>query len=221
MSITNYGELIPKKYKTNSFGVNKKLGINNLFRGVILAPSTFGKTNLVFHIIANSPNIYGHIHLIAKNPNQELYNYLKDNLGREFITVYDPDKPPRVEDIKKTAEPQLVIIDDYSNDKKLQKEVFSHYFTRGRHKFLSTIFLSHSWFAGCDKMIRLNSEYCFILKANSKRDLQMILKDFNIDGVNENKIMEMYNYATKDRGQFLLIDNIKNEIRKNFNEKLS
>tara|TARA_R110000868_G_scaffold67025_3_gene199142 strand:+ start:510 stop:1172 length:663 start_codon:yes stop_codon:yes gene_type:complete len=220
MSIKNYGELIPKKYKTNSFGVNKKLDIQNLFRGIILSPSFGGKTNLVFDIIANSPNIYAHLHIIARNPSQELYNYLKDNLDRDFITIYDPDKPPTVDSIKKMSEPQLVIIDDYSNDKKLQKEVFSHYFTRGRHKFLSTVFLSHSYFA-TDKMIRLNSEYVMILKANSKRDLQMLLKDFNIPGVDEKKLIDAYNYATKDKGQMLLIDSVKGELRKNFNEKIN
>lgn len=219
-SITNWGDKIGKKYKTNSFGINNKLNIQNLFRGIILAPSFAGKTNLVFEIIANSPNIYGHLHIIARNPDQELYNYLKHNLDRDFITIYPPDQPPRVDDIKKMAEPQLVIIDDYSNDKKIQKDIFSHYFTRGRHKYLSTLFLSHSYFA-TDKMIRLNSEYVMILKANSKRDLKMLLKDFNIPGIDENKLIECYNYATKDKGQFLLIDSINGELRKNFKEKLN
>lgn len=220
-TITNWGDKIPKKYKSNTFGINKKLNIQILFRAIILAPSYAGKTNLIFDIIAKSPNIYSHLHIIAKNPHQELYDYLKDNVDRDFITIYDPNElPPSVDDIKKMSEPQLVIIDDYSNDKNLQKNIFSHFFTRGRHKNLSTIFLSHSYFA-TDKMIRLNSEYIFILKANSKRDLQMLLRDFNIPGVNETKLIESYNYATKDKGQFLLIDSVKGELKKNFNEKLN
>lgn len=214
--IINWGDKIPKQYKTNKFGENKKLGIQNLFRGIILAPSFAGKTNLVFHIIANSPNIYSHLHIIARNPNQELYNYLRDKL-KSAITIYDPDKPPSVDMIEKDAEPQLVIIDDYSNDKNLQKNLFSHFFTRGRHKNLSTLFLSHSYFA-TDKMIRLNSEYIFILKANSKRDLQMVVKDFNIANLDEKKIIELYNDATKDKGQTLFIDNVKGQVKKNFDE---
>ncbi|CEG41303.1 Uncharacterised protein family B354L [Plasmopara halstedii] len=67
-----------------------------------------------------------------------------------------------------------IIIDDYSNDKLLQKNLFSHYFTRGRHFKWSTIFLSHSYFA-TDKMIRLKTEYVSILNANSKRDLVMVV----------------------------------------------
>ena len=159
------------------------------------------------------------MHIIARNPDQELYNYLKDKL-KGSITIYDSNNPPSVDDIEKMTEPQLVIIDDYSNDKNLQKNIFSHYFTRGRHKNLSTLFLSHSYFAGCDKMIRLNSEYVMILKANSKRDLQMILKDFNIPNVDEKKLIEAYNYATKDKGQMLLVDCVNQQLRKNFNEVL-
>lgn len=215
-SIINYGDKIPKLYKTSTFGENKKLKVQNLFRGIILAPSFAGKTNLVFHIIANSPNIYSHLHLIARNPNQELYNFLRDKL-KTAITIYDPDKPPSVDQIEKETEPQLVVIDDYSNDKNLQKNLFSHYFTRGRHKNLSTLFLSHSYFA-TDKMIRLNSEYVFILKANSKRDLQMVLKDFNIPNLTEKKLIDAYNEATKSKGQMLMIDNVRGEIRQNFNK---
>ena len=216
-SIINYGDKIPKLYKTSTFGENKKLRIQNLFRGIIfLAPSFAGKTNLVFHIIANSPNIYSHLHLIARNPNQELYNFLREKL-KTAITIYDPDKPPSVDQIEKETEPQLVVIDDYSNDKNLQKNLFSHYFTRGRHKNLSTLFLSHSYFA-TDKMIRLNSEYVFILKANSKRDLQMVLKDFNIPNLTEKKLIDAYNEATKSKGQMLMIDNVRGEIRQNFNK---
>lgn len=217
--ITNWGDRIPKEYKTNKFGINKKLDIQNLFRGIILAPSFAGKTNLVFHIVANSPNVYAHLHIIARNPDQELYNYLRDKLGAN-CTIYDSHSPPSVDSIKKLSDPQLVIIDDYSNDKKLQKDLFSHFFTRGRHKNLSTLFLSHSYFA-TDKMIRLNSEYIMILKANSKRDLQMLLKDFNIPGVDEKKLFEAYNEATNHKGQFLMIDSIKGELRKNFDKKFN
>jgi len=112
MSIDNWSDKIPKNYKTNKFGTNKKLGIQNLFRAIILAPSFAGKTNLVFHIIANSPNIYSHLHIIARNPNQELYNFLRDKL-KSNITIYDAETPPTVDMIEKDQSPQLVIIDDY------------------------------------------------------------------------------------------------------------
>ncbi|KAG2791759.1 hypothetical protein PC112_g24127 [Phytophthora cactorum] len=60
-------------------------------------------------------------------------------------------------------------------------------------------------------MIRLNSEYVAILKANSKRDLQMVVKDFNIDGLNDRTIVVAYNKATSSKGQILLIDSVKGQ----------
>ncbi len=217
-TIENWGAAIPKKYKTESFGEIKELKIQKLFRGIILGPSYSGKTNLVMHILKNSPNTWTHLHVIARNPDQEIYNFLRDKL-KKFITIYDPTEPvPTVDMIKSTGGLQLVVIDDYSNDKRLQRDVFSHYFTRGRHKLLSTLFLSHSYFA-TDKMIRLNSEYCFILKANSKRDLQMITKDFNIPGVDEAKMIAAYNQATEKKGQILTIDNVKQQIKLNFDRQ--
>ncbi len=213
--IENYSDKIPKSYKTNKFGFNKKLEINNLFRMIILAPSMSGKTNLCVDIIAKSPNIYSKIHLIARNPDQELYNFLRDKLGN-LIVIYDADSPPSVDSIKAIpGELQLVIIDDYSNDKKLQKDLFSHYYTRGRHKGLSTIFCSHSYF-GTEKMIRLNTEICCILKANSKRDLKLILTDFNISNMTLDDFYKAYSSATNSKGQFLKIDSVNDTVCKNW-----
>jgi hypothetical protein len=212
--IENWGAALPKAYKSISHGTNKDLHIPNLFRGIILGPSGSGKTNLVMHILKHSPNIYTHLHLIARNPDQELYNFLRDRL-EGFITIYDPDSPPGVDDIRANGGLQLVIIDDYSNDKRLQENVFSHFFTRGRHKLLSTLFLSHSYFA-TNKMIRLNSDLVFILKANSKRDLQLVNKDFVLKGFTDAKLMRAYELATREKGQFLLIDSLNSEVRFNF-----
>ncbi|EGZ04714.1 hypothetical protein PHYSODRAFT_535767 [Phytophthora sojae] len=205
--IPDFGASIPKKFKSVSMGDIPALDIKALFRMVVLGPSFSGKNNLCMFILKHSPHVFAHLTIIARNPHQELYEYLRDKLDG-FITFADPDSPP-----------SLVIIDDYSNDKLLQKNLFSHYFTRVRHFKLSTIFLSHSYFA-TDKMIRLNSEYVAILKANSKRDLQMVVKDFNIKGVDERSIIYYYNKATERKGEMLFIDSVKGQITYNFDRPI-
>ncbi|DAZ94920.1 TPA: hypothetical protein N0F65_003090 [Lagenidium giganteum] len=188
-SIPDFGGMLQKEFKKKSFGVNEKLGMQKLFGMIVLGPSFSGKSNLAFHILKESPHVNSHLHIIVRN---------------------------RVDAIKEIPNAlQLVIIDDYSNDKKLQRNLFSHFFTRGRHKGLSTIFIAHSYFA-TDKMIRLNSEYIAILNANSKRDLQLILKDFNLPGVSEDDIYRYFKQATSEKGQMLFIDSVKQQIRKNF-----
>ncbi|GMF35653.1 unnamed protein product [Phytophthora lilii] len=144
---------------------------------------------------------------------------MKDKLNG-YISIYDPSSPPKVDDIQKDPRGgiQLVIIDNYSSDKKLQHDIFSHYFIRGHHKRLSTLFLTHSWFA-TDKLIRLNSEYLWILKANSRRDLKMVISDFSLPGITLEKLIRAYNEATKEKGQSLLVDNVRSVLRFNFNQQ--
>jgi len=216
--IPDFGASLPKQYRSAGVGPIQALDIKKLFRMIVLGPSFSGKNNLVMFIIKHSPHVFAHLHIIARNQSQELYVYLKDKL-EGFITFYDPDMPPSVDQVRRTpinsGKPELVIIDDYSNDKLLQKNLFSHYFTRGRHFKLSTIFLSHSYFA-TDKMIRLNAEYCAILKANSRRDLKLLVTDFNIPGLDEESIVRYYNEATRHKGQILFVDSVKSEVRFNF-----
>jgi hypothetical protein len=218
--IPNYDESIPKKYRKSSAKTIPDLDIKSLFRMLILGPSYSGKTNLLMFILKHSPNQFAHLHVIARNPSQPIYDYLKDKL-EGFVTFYDT--PPNVDMVRRTPmssnKVELVIIDDYGADKLLQKNIFSGFFIRGRHHLLSTIFISHSYFA-TDKLLRLNSEYIAILKANSKRDLQMVVKDFNIPGVNDKSIFRYYNQATKHKGQLLFVDSVKSELRFNFDKRI-
>jgi hypothetical protein len=212
--VRDWTDALPQKFKKESHGINKQTGLSKLFRAIVLGPSMSGKTNLIFDLLKKSPSTYTHCHMICRNPDQPIFDYLREKLAGH-ITFYDPQEPPPTVDQIKENGLQLVIIDDYSNDKNIQKNVFSHYFTRGRHKGLSTIFLSHSYFA-TDKMIRLNSEYVMILRANSKRDLQMVIRDFPIRGVDENGLMKAYQEATAHRGQFLLVNGVQQKLYKNW-----
>lgn len=196
----------------------EKLNIKKLFRMIVLGPSGSGKNNLIFHILKNSPNAFGHLHVIARNPQQELYEYIAKKIPK-YVSFYTVENIPPLDQIRhnQNDEVELVIIDDFSNDQLLQQRVFSHFYTRGRHFKLSTIFLSHSYFA-TNKMIRLNSCYLAILKANSKRDLKMVIKDFQIDGIDEEKLFTAYKRATSEKGQMLFIDSLKSQLRYNFDQ---
>lgn len=184
---------------------------------ILVGPSYSVKNNAVMHIPKNSPSVFSHLHIIAKNKDQELYNYLRDKL-KSFITIWDTI--PTVEQVAqsgKTTGLQLVVIDDYANDMNLQKNVFSHFFTRGRHFNISTIFLTQSYHLGTYKVIRQNAEYCGILKANSKKDLLMVLTDFSVPFSKE-QFYQAYLMATKEKGQLIFIDSVKSEVKWNFDK---
>ncbi|GMF18601.1 unnamed protein product [Phytophthora lilii] len=57
------------------------------------------KTNLVMFILKHSPNVFAHLNMIARNPNQPIYDYLKEKL-EGFITFYD--EPPNVDSVRQT-----------------------------------------------------------------------------------------------------------------------
>ncbi|GMF12052.1 unnamed protein product [Phytophthora lilii] len=220
--IPDFGASLPKKFKSQSMKDIPDLDIKSLFRMVVLGPSFSGKNNLCLFILKHSPHVFAHLTIIARNPHQELCEYLRDKLDG-FITFADPDNPPQVDQVHHTPlssnKPELVIIDDYSNDRLLQKNLFSHYYTVVDTSNLAR-FLSHSYFA-TDKMICLNSEYVAILKTNSKRDLQIVVKDFNIKDVDERSIVYFYNKATERKGQMLFVDSVKGQLRYNFDRPIN
>jgi hypothetical protein len=122
--IPNYDNEIPKKFRSASVKTIPDLDINSLFRMIILGPSYSGKTNLLMFILKHSPNQFAHLHLIVRNPNQAIYDYLKEKL-EGFITFHET--PPNVDMVRRTPisskKVELVIIDDYGADKLLQKNL--------------------------------------------------------------------------------------------------
>ena len=84
-SIPDFGGMLPKEFKKKSFGVNDMLGIQKCFRMILLSPSISGESNLAFHILKESPHVYSHLHDIARNPDQELYDYIKEKF-QGFVT---------------------------------------------------------------------------------------------------------------------------------------
>jgi hypothetical protein len=65
-------------------------------------------------------------------------------------------------------------------------------------------YLSQSFYK-IPKVIRTNCNYFVILKLSGKRDLNLILSEFEL-GVTKDDLIRMYEYATKDKFNMLLID---------------
>lgn len=216
--IQNYTAALPKEYRSESHGINKLTGLPKLFRGIILGPSGAGKSNLLIDFIKRSPNIYSHLHLVARQPDQPLYQYLRDRL-EGFCTVYGEDNPPNVDAIKKEGL-QLVVFDDFSNDQIFCKQHVVPFFIRGRHKGLTTLFLSHAFHQGTPKMVRLNSEVLMVLRSPSKADLRAVLRDMPIAGLTNEHLWHLYSETTKDKGQMLLIDVVEQQVRFNWKKVL-
>ena len=212
--IPNYGASLPRQYRSTSHGTNAETGLPKLFRGIIVGASGSGKSNLVMDFIKRSPNVYTHLHLIARQPDQPLYQYLMDKLDG-FITVYDETNVPSPDSIKPSGL-QLVIFDDWSNDAKWTRQHVVPFYIRGRHRGLTTLYLSHAFHQGTPKMVRLNSEVLMLLKSPSKSDLKSILRDMPIAGVTDEDLFRMYSHVARDRGQMLLLNTLDQTVRHNW-----
>jgi hypothetical protein len=93
-------------------------------------------------------------------------------------------------------------MDDLVNEKN-QKQICD-YFIRARKKNASLIYISQSYYA-VPKMIRNNLTYLLIKQVSSMKNLVMISREYDL-GMEKKQLTAMYNDATKEKQDFLLID---------------
>lgn len=67
-----------------------------------------------------------------------------------------------------------------------------------------SFFISQSYYR-IPKIIRNNCSYMVLLKLSGEREVNMILKEFGL-GVKKEELIEIYEFATKEKFSPLLID---------------
>lgn len=212
--ITNHfkaiNKLDPNKV-SNPYKCNT--GIELPARMLFCGPSGSAKNNTILEYLKRTPNTFDELHCCAKNSDQPFYHYLRKHIPEENLFIYEVGEIPSVDDFEPNMN-RLFIFDDYANDKQAQKKIIDWYI-RGRHVKASCAMLVQSFHRGCDKVIRQQCDYIFILKVNSSRDLKLILSEFPLE-IEYKELLQLYNKYTKLKGDFLLIDLIANNIRHNF-----
>ena len=115
------------------------------FRMLICGPSGCGKTNLLVHILLKPLIQYDKIYLYSKSLEQEKYDYLRDRLeevsakaGYEVMECSNDEIIPL--DELPSHNQKLVVFDDYMCEK--NQDILIDYFSRGRNKNCSVIYLS-------------------------------------------------------------------------------
>jgi hypothetical protein len=207
-TIINYYKILPAHLKNDVeyYNPNAPLIPPHPMRFLIVGASGKGKTDLLLNIIFQSDN-FDHIYIVAKSPDQPLYNWLKHKLGKKLTIYAGGDELPPVEEISdKNSKQILVVFDDCVVDKKLQPKI-DDYFVRARPKNCSVGYLSQTYYK-VGTAVRLNCSQLYLLKATNKRNLKGILRDHSMD-VNEDKAYRMYLDSVNDKDSeipFLLID---------------
>ena len=186
----SFYELLPKKYKTKSskYKNYKNIQIDLPMRLLIIGASGSQKTSWLANLLV-AMNAFDRFFLCCPHSSQPIYSYLKEVLGDDMIIVESPSELPTVDEIEKNGN-QLIIFDDVILANKKEQSIISEYFVRARHKNVSVVYISQSYFA-IPKIIRNNSVYIALKKITSKKNLGMIIREYNL-GKNEDELFDIY-----------------------------
>lgn len=202
---------------------NPNVHLHNLtilpFRMVVVAPSGSGKTNFILNMLqkfSQGKGTFNTITIITKNKQEPLYEWLEDKTKKTVKILEGIENIPSLDKFNKEDQ-HIVIFDDLVLEKDQKK--MNEFYIRGRKKGISVCYLSQSFFK-IPKVIRTNCNYFVILKLSGKRDLNLILSEFEL-GVSKDELIDMYEYATNEKFNVLLIDveaPKEKKFRKNFLE---
>ena len=211
-SAINFYKHIGKKYSDGSKGKYKnydKIKIEIPMRLLIVGASGSGKTNTLLNIISQM-NSWQKIYLCGRNINQPLYRFLIDILDEDTLFVCENvDDLPQIEEFDPKIQ-NLLIFDDMICENNATLKKISSFFIRARHVNVSSVFLSQSYF-DTPKLVRKNCDYIILKKINTKRDLKMLMKEYNLDD-NLDNVMNIYQKISKSGMEnWFLIDTNTND----------
>ena len=202
--IVNMYEKIPKEFLDKVENPNFHLHQLKLaFRMCIVAPSGSGKTNFLVNLLrlfSCGKGTFATITIITKNADEPLYKWLQSVCDQIVIKEGLSYTPPLDKFDKEKN--HLVVWDDLVLSKDLS--MVENYYIRARKLNVSVIFISQSYYR-IPKIIRNNCSYMVLLKLSGEREVNMILKEFGL-GVTKEELIEIYEYATKEKFSPLLID---------------
>lgn len=202
--IVNFYERIPEHFidKVN----NPNFHLHHLkipFRFCVVAPSGSGKTNFLINLISvfsRGEGTFQTITIITRNKDEPLYRWL-ESLSDQIIIKEGLNNTPSLDKFDKEYN-HLVVWDDLVLSKDLS--MVENYYIRARKLNVSVMFLSQSFFK-IPKIIRNNCSYMVLLKLSGNREVNLILSEFGL-GVTKEQLLEIYEYATREKLHPLLID---------------
>ena len=217
--IQNFYESMPDEMLDKAENPNEEIHHIKLpFRMCVSAPSGSGKTNFILNLISlfsQGKGTFQTIDIITRNKDEPLYRYLEKKCPDIVIKEGMKSLPVLDKMDKKTN--HLVVVDDLLLDK--DQTPIVNYYIRCRKLNCSIAYLSQSYF-DIPALIRKNCSYMVFLKIGGVREVKDILRNFGL-GVSKEQLLAMYDYATDEKMNCLLLDleaSKDKKFRKNFDE---
>jgi hypothetical protein len=232
MSDHNDLKITPISLKSFTCKQSKHSTVPSLpLRGVILAPSSSGKTVLLANLILKIyRGCFERIYVLSPSVNVDQTWEAVKTYQADVMKVKESDDEKlyfdhyTVEDLEKIIETQvrvilhmkktkhthlfsvLVIVDDFADDPHFSRhsELLHSLFTRGRHNSISTI-VSTQKFNAVAPIIRVNATFLCVYRLRNTKDLETFLEELSAL-VPRKELLEIYNLATKAPYSFLYIN---------------
>jgi type IV secretory pathway VirB4 component len=218
--LKNWYEEIPKRYLLKQH--NPHYDVHHIklpFRMIIAGNSGSGKTQTLLNLLHNMPDTFEKICITTKCKDEPLYNWLEDRLGDKGLKITEGiSELPDLDGFDK-EQTSLIILDDLVNEPAKQQRPICDYFIRARKKNCSLIYITQSYYQ-VPKLIRDNITYLIIKQVSSMRNLTMIARECSL-GIEREQLKEIYDDATGNKEDFLLIDlegNKDERFRKNLDQ---
>lgn len=198
------------------------------FTMVMVAPTKSGKTVTICNLLYRAyKNHYDEVIYIS--PTIDLDKTLSKNVKKDddLVKISDKEDLKNIDHIiEELVESQkqkgderkkiLVILDDMIGYFKKTKSTLDDTPALSRHYSISFIIVTQV-FTALPPRLKKNAHYFLIFKIINKYDLEQIEKQI---GCNFENFEELYKEATKDKYNFLYLDNSEMKAYKNFEELL-
>jgi len=209
------------------------ISTRNFILGIV-APTGTGKTTLYSNLVRKHFfNVFNKIYFCSTNVHDgkvfdQSLNSIEFHEDRIFPTINNEVAHYIKMDIQNDEEFEeekdfraLLIIDDLANElKSIRHTQLTKLILASRHLKLSIIMISHK-FNYFQRIHRTNFTHFIMYRSKSKKEIESIYDD--IIDLSEEQFQEFYEYATKEKYNFLYVicNSNPQQYFKNFEEELS
>ena len=189
-----------------------------MFRFLLCGASGSGKTNVALCLI------YKYIHwdklyLYTRTPEQEVYKTLRKFMEKSTNELRRKLKDDNLEIFYESSDLESGIISVYDMNPELQNLVvfddvltikdqskIIDFFVLGRHRNISVLYLSQSYF-GTPKTIRINCSHFAFFNIPSANEISLISRDHGLD-ISKEKFKELIKEAMDEPYSFFFLDKV-------------